>query len=81
MSAPLLAMRGVAKAFGASRALDGVSLELNAGEVLAFDRSDLPPLLFHGGRYAVALQRTSLPGGAQRRCSSTRACVARGGAW
>ena len=35
MSAPLLAMHEVAKSFGASRALDGVSLELEAGEVLA----------------------------------------------
>ncbi|WP_435005657.1 sugar ABC transporter ATP-binding protein [Tundrisphaera lichenicola] len=35
MSNPLLAMRDVAKNFGASRALDGVSLELEAGEVLA----------------------------------------------
>ena len=35
MSGPLLAMRDVAKSFGASRALDGVSLELEAGEVLA----------------------------------------------
>ena len=32
---PLLTMRGVCKAFGASRALDGVSLELQAGEVHA----------------------------------------------
>ena len=35
MSGPLLAMRDVARRFGASRALDGVSLELEAGEVLA----------------------------------------------
>jgi ribose transport system ATP-binding protein len=35
MSAPLLAMRDVSKSFGASRALDGVSLELEAGEVHA----------------------------------------------
>ena len=35
MSGPLLAMRDVAKRFGASKALDGVSLELEAGEVLA----------------------------------------------
>jgi ribose transport system ATP-binding protein len=35
MSGPLLAMEGVAKAFGASRALDGVSLALSAGEVHA----------------------------------------------
>ncbi len=35
MSGPLLAMRDVAKRFGASRALDGVSLELEGGEVLA----------------------------------------------
>ena len=35
VSGPLLAMRDVAKSFGASRALDGVSLELEAGEVLA----------------------------------------------
>ena len=35
MSGPLLSMRDVAKSFGASRALDGVSLELEAGEVLA----------------------------------------------
>ena len=34
-SSPLLTMRDVAKSFGASRALDGVSLELEAGEVLA----------------------------------------------
>jgi len=35
VSGPILAMRGVAKQFGASRALDGVSLELESGEVLA----------------------------------------------
>ena len=35
MSGPLLAMRDVAKRFGASRALDGVSIELEEGEVLA----------------------------------------------
>ncbi len=35
LSGPLLAMRDVAKRFGASRALDGVSLDLEAGEVLA----------------------------------------------
>ena len=35
MSGPLLSMSDVAKSFGASRALDGVSLELEAGEVLA----------------------------------------------
>ena len=35
MSGPLLAMRDVAKRFGASQALDGVSLELVGGEVLA----------------------------------------------
>ena len=35
MSGPLLTMNEVAKSFGASRALDGVSLELEAGEVLA----------------------------------------------
>ncbi len=35
MSGPLLVMRDVAKAFGASWALDGVSLELESGEVLA----------------------------------------------
>ena len=36
MRAPLLLeMRGVAKSFGASRALDGVSLDLDAGEVHA----------------------------------------------
>ena len=33
--APLLSMRGVAKSFGASVALDGVDLDLNAGEVHA----------------------------------------------
>jgi len=35
LSGPLLAMRDVAKSFGASRALDGVSLDLAAGEVHA----------------------------------------------
>ncbi len=35
MSLPLLRMVAVAKAFGASRALDGVSLDLEAGEVHA----------------------------------------------
>jgi len=35
MSGPLLRMRDVAKSFGASRALDGVSLDLEAGEVHA----------------------------------------------
>lgn len=29
------------------------------GEVLAFDASDRPPLLFHGGRYAVAVEKSS----------------------
>src|SRR5213080_1660750 len=32
---PLLQMHGVVKSFGASRALDGVALDLSAGEVLA----------------------------------------------
>jgi 3-hydroxy-9,10-secoandrosta-1,3,5(10)-triene-9,17-dione monooxygenase reductase component len=27
------------------------------GEVIAFDRSDSPPLVFHGGRYAFATQK------------------------
>ena len=31
----LLEMKGVAKSFGATRALDGVSLEVDAGEVRA----------------------------------------------
>jgi ribose transport system ATP-binding protein len=35
MNGPLLAMRGVVKSFGASRALDGVALDLAAGEVHA----------------------------------------------
>jgi ribose transport system ATP-binding protein len=35
MSGPLLEMRGVVKSFGASRALDGVALDLAAGEVHA----------------------------------------------
>jgi ribose transport system ATP-binding protein len=35
LSGPLLAMFDVAKSFGASRALGGVSLDLDAGEVLA----------------------------------------------
>jgi ribose transport system ATP-binding protein len=35
VNGPLLAMRDVAKSFGASRALDRVSLELEAGKVLA----------------------------------------------
>jgi len=35
VSGPLLTMRDVVKAFGASRALDGVSLDLEAGEVHA----------------------------------------------
>jgi ribose transport system ATP-binding protein len=35
LNGPLLAMRDVAKRFGASKALDGVSLDLEAGEVLA----------------------------------------------
>jgi flavin reductase (DIM6/NTAB) family NADH-FMN oxidoreductase RutF/DNA-binding MarR family transcriptional regulator len=39
---------------------DGGDHIIFVGEVLTFDRSDLPPLLFHGGRYAVALQRASL---------------------
>ena len=35
------------------------------GEVLAFDRNDVPPLVFHAGKYAVAARKTdkSLPGG------------------
>jgi D-xylose transport system ATP-binding protein len=32
---PILAMKGIAKSFGPVRALDGVDLEVNAGEVLA----------------------------------------------
>jgi 3-hydroxy-9,10-secoandrosta-1,3,5(10)-triene-9,17-dione monooxygenase reductase component len=28
------------------------------GEVLAYDRSDVPPLVFHGGKYAVAARKT-----------------------
>lgn len=28
------------------------------GEVIAFDRNDLPPLVFHGGQYAVAARKT-----------------------
>ncbi len=35
MSGPLLEMREVGKSFGASRALDGVSLALEGGEVHA----------------------------------------------
>ncbi len=35
VSGPLLSMHDVARSFGASRALDGVSLDLEAGEVLA----------------------------------------------
>jgi ribose transport system ATP-binding protein len=35
VTAPLLEMRGVSKAFGGTQALDGVSLGLNAGEVHA----------------------------------------------
>ncbi len=35
MTGPILTMAGVVKSFGAGRALDGVSLELGAGEVLA----------------------------------------------
>jgi len=35
MNTPLLSMRGVTKSFGASRALDGVDLDLKAGEVHA----------------------------------------------
>ena len=34
-SAPLLEMRGICKAFPGVQALDGVSLTLNAGEVMA----------------------------------------------
>jgi ABC-type sugar transport system ATPase subunit len=33
--APLLRMEGIRKSFGAARALDGVDLRVNAGEVLA----------------------------------------------
>ncbi|HEX4378009.1 MAG TPA: flavin reductase [Steroidobacteraceae bacterium] len=39
---------------------DGGDHIIFVGEVLAFDRTDSPPLLFHGGSYAVALQRASL---------------------
>ncbi len=39
---------------------DGGDHIIFVGEVLAFDRTASPPLLFHGGRYAVALQRASL---------------------
>jgi 3-hydroxy-9,10-secoandrosta-1,3,5(10)-triene-9,17-dione monooxygenase reductase component len=28
------------------------------GEVIAFDRNDVPPLVFHGGQYAIAARKT-----------------------
>ena len=36
---------------------DGGDHIIFVGEVLRFDRSDAPPLVFHGGRYAHATQR------------------------
>jgi 3-hydroxy-9,10-secoandrosta-1,3,5(10)-triene-9,17-dione monooxygenase reductase component len=36
------------------------------GEVLRFDRSDAPPLVFHGGRYAHATQRDPQAGAPRR---------------
>lgn len=32
------------------------------GEVESFDHTDRPPLLFHGGRYALAVQKSTSPG-------------------
>ena len=31
------------------------------GAVEAFDHSDRPPLVFHGGRYALAVQKETVP--------------------
>jgi 3-hydroxy-9,10-secoandrosta-1,3,5(10)-triene-9,17-dione monooxygenase reductase component len=36
---------------------DGGDHLIFVGEVIAFDRSDLPPLIFHGGQYAVAARK------------------------
>lgn len=36
---------------------DGGDHEILVGEVLSFDRSEAPPLVFHGGRYAWAVQK------------------------
>jgi 3-hydroxy-9,10-secoandrosta-1,3,5(10)-triene-9,17-dione monooxygenase reductase component len=36
---------------------DGGDHVIFVGEVLTFDLSDTPPLVFHGGRYAMALER------------------------
>jgi 3-hydroxy-9,10-secoandrosta-1,3,5(10)-triene-9,17-dione monooxygenase reductase component len=45
---------------------DGGDHIIFIGEVLAYDRSDVAPLVFHGGKYAVAARKTdsSLPSGA-----------------
>ena len=37
---------------------DGGDHVIFVGEVVAFDRNDLPPLVFHGGQYAFAARKT-----------------------
>lgn len=41
---------------------DGGDHVIFVGEVESFDHTDRPPLLFHGGRYALAVQKSTLPG-------------------
>ena len=40
---------------------DGGDHVIFVGEVEAFDHTDRPPLLYHGGRYALAVQKEVLP--------------------
>ena len=60
--APLL--RGCAARFQCRTAFtyDGGDHVIFVGEVVEFDRSDAPPLVFHGGQYAWAVEKGPQPG-------------------
>ncbi len=60
--APLL--RGCAARFHCRTAFtyDGGDHVIFVGEVVEFDRSDAPPLVFHGGQYAWAVEKAPQPG-------------------